>query len=513
MKVDKKKRGQETSLRYNISFKNYFPSGWIENFGVVPWFLSCAFLLAPCFFLFAALLFFVTRVFDTIFSLLNYLKSTFITCTRIGFLPFWVQIVKIKRIVLAALITFSLPVLALTGEITLAIGQHLEIPMDSIDQYTVGNNQIISSKLLKSKKSLVIKGKKIGYTELIVWKKRVKSKYQVYVLSKKNHLDFIQLAQMFKDINLSTKVYSTKLKVSGKLGNLEDYLNFMKIIQENHKRLINMVTLSKELTNELISKVYLPIFSNDPDSSMQCKVNSFLINCLFDKSDGSNDIIDYLKDAYFINFKKLDNFQHNTNYKVEFKIFQLENLNGEEVNLGLTNITSNLNTIFTGDVKKIIGGNIFSINQSKYNFSTLAEPKITSILNKKSSVSIGAELPFETSAKNSFSSNTQWKFAGLKIVFELKKVLGSIQLDYETEITRPNSEGPISGGKNYSSITLNLNQPFELFQVHLKTQGNRSTSFPILNKIPILGNLFKSKSESDNYKKIFALVKISKVSI
>ncbi len=57
------------------------PSGWIENFGVVPLFLFSAFLFAPAFFAFLNLLFEVTHVLETIGKLLynRYLSNGFNT--------------------------------------------------------------------------------------------------------------------------------------------------------------------------------------------------------------------------------------------------------------------------------------------------------------------------------------------------------------------------------------------------------------------------------------------------
>ena len=77
------KKGQSDSfcpLIFNLNFlvleENYFFSStlsrWMENLGVVPLFLFSAFLFEPIFLSLFLLLFLVTAVFETIFSLLSY---------------------------------------------------------------------------------------------------------------------------------------------------------------------------------------------------------------------------------------------------------------------------------------------------------------------------------------------------------------------------------------------------------------------------------------------------------
>ena len=64
------------NLNFLVLEEDYFFSStlsrWIENLGVVPLFLFSAFLFEPIFLSLFLLLFLVTAVFETIFSLLSY---------------------------------------------------------------------------------------------------------------------------------------------------------------------------------------------------------------------------------------------------------------------------------------------------------------------------------------------------------------------------------------------------------------------------------------------------------
>ena len=85
-----------------------------------------------------------------------------------------------------------------------------------------------------------------------------------------------------------------------------------------------------------------------------------------------------------------------------------------------------------------------------------------------------------------------------------------IKIAYETELTRPSGEASnsISGNKEKSSVVLNLDEATQLFQVTLKTDAKAIDKMPFLHYIPVLGELFKSRSSQNNYKMITGILEI-----
>jgi len=66
----------------------------------------------------------------------------------------------------------------------------------------------------------------------------------------------------------------------------------------------------------------------------------------------------------------------------------------------------------------------------------------------------------------------------------------------------------IGGNKEKSSVVIDLKKPVKIFQLSLKTEGKSTDKLPFLNAIPLLGELFKSKSNQSNYKTITGIIEV-----
>src|SRR5690606_32260062 len=69
-------------------------------------------------------------------------------------------------------------------DIIVAKGEQKELSFTHLKKLSVGNSDVISHKLIKNK--LLIKGKKIGFSDLIVWENSP-IKFNIYVLSKQKY--------------------------------------------------------------------------------------------------------------------------------------------------------------------------------------------------------------------------------------------------------------------------------------------------------------------------------------
>ena len=135
----------------------------------------------------------------------------------------------------------------------------------------------------------------------------------------------------------------------------------------------------------------------------------------------------------------------------------------------------------------------------------LAEPETIIRPNFPAIIEVGAEIPFKTirsrqSGQNKQIITTVWKFTGLKLKITLKHVGDLLKIEYQTGFSRPDDSGKISGSKEKSSAMITLGIPLQIFQIGLKTSGISNSYLPGLGMIPILGEIFKSKSKQNNYK-------------
>lgn len=187
----------------------------------------------------------------------------------------------------------------------------------------------------------------------------------------------------------------------------------------------------------------------------------------------------------------------------------MEQMDGEELRLGLEQLSATLGDLIKVPLNIIVEKNNVLLAQKKVQMSTLAEPLGLIRPGSPAEFKIGAEVPYSTASKDGVSM-TQWQFAGLSVKVLMENMGDKIMITYETELTKPSAEsnGAISGNKEKSSIVIDLDSPTKMFQISLKTDAKSTDQLPFLNRIPLLGELFKSKSTQSNYKMITGIIEV-----
>ncbi|MCK5072583.1 MAG: hypothetical protein KAQ98_04095 [Bacteriovoracaceae bacterium] len=486
--------------------KSYFT--WISNFGVVPLFLSAFFLLMPALLLLLFLFDFVTLVLDTI---CNLLKIDIHAC-GIKYLPLRTQTVKalmFSTVIIITTITHSTAFGKTNSyeNIIISKGEHREFKIKSLVKFSVGNNEIISQKFYPKKGTMLIKGKKMGYTELVVWHAKNKTKrFRIYVLSKIAQMKILHLAETLKAMNLSVDISGTMIQAKGVIDSMDDLRLIKKLIKNNNKNLHLKVTLHDDLRNLIIGVVYKEFF-DEYIESISCKSDAIEIICQYDKDySPPPEIKNYLKKNYLVSFIPVSSKSKKKNFLVKLKLIQMEKLDGEEFSLGLSQLSGNLGELFQNGIKSVLEKNSFILSNRNIHLSTLAEPETLLRPGKETLIEVGAQIPYQLSGNSEQVPHINWKFAGLRVVLTLQRQNRDYVIKFQTEFSRPAPNGGISGNKENSWAILRAGHPLQLFQIGLKTEGKSTYSFPWLSKIPILGNIFKSKSSQSNYKRITGVI-------
>ena len=531
MKDLKKTPEKQTGRNRNRGLvKNYFvavalvavASGWIANLGVVPLFLLAAFLFAPAFFAFLNLLLDVTHVLETIGKLLynrdhnrrintNIFSNINNSNFKLSFLPTLGQCVK-------GIFSFTLLNLMLSGatlqaeDFILSRGQSMTLPLLKMERFNVGNKEVLNYKLNESNKTLLIRGKALGTSEILVWNKDEANPitHQIFVISKNQEAKFLHLAQVLGGLGLETKVRLPHLQVSGEITSLKQYLQYKKIQNQNAETIIDEVNLKSELKREIFAEIF-QLFFNDYKDSLQCSVHFSELTCLYPANEApSESLKKHLTEKYRIIFVEHNNQKMHSNYFFKLKLIQLEQMDGEELRLGLEQLSASLGDLLSLPLNKIVEKNAVLLAQKKVQMNTLAEPAGLIRPQSPAEFQIGADVPFTTSGKDGNIIQTQWQFAGLKVKITLENIGEKVKITYETELTRPSNEanGSISGNKEKSSIVIDLEAPTQIFQISLKTEAHGVDQMPFLNRIPLLGELFKSKSTQNNYKMITGIIEV-----
>ncbi len=485
--------------------KNYFLSGWIENLGVVPLFLFAAFLLRPLFFLRLTLLILVTHVFETMIQLqLISLKRM-----KIGYMP-----LKVNHLAWSLTIFQLLSCSPAVGFETkiLSKGEHLELLRPELTQYTNSSSEVIKTRWEHQTKQLLIKGEKLGFSELIIWNKKSKEVYKFYVLSKKEHLKLVRSLELLNREGIKAELVGNLISVNSKIQNLHQYLIIQKLLKSSKKIIYHKSSLSKQLQKEIIAKIYLE-FQRSGLKNYSCYFENIQISCSYSESFKiTKDLKKYFHNKYLISFTKKINRDGHQNFLVKLMIYQIERTDGEEIGFGLDKLNLSPFDIMDKGLKSLIEGNRGLLNLNHLKVSTLATPEIIMQLNQPAEVQLGSDIPFNNSqGENAIIS---WKFAGLKLNLKLNEAYSGYQIQYVSELLRPSTGATgtsLSGSKNKSHLNIKIGRPVNLFSIGIKTQNDFESRLPFISKTPLLGSLFTSSSESNNYKHIIALIELKKL--
>jgi hypothetical protein len=471
---------------------------WTANLGVVPLLRLAAFLLAPI-----ALFLALRR-----FSVIAVLEAINISRCKTHYLP----VLKLHNLTITLLFVKAFILLTPasyaqinSSDIILAKGEQKELSFPGLKNFSVGNPDVISYKFNQKTEKLLIKGKKVGFTDLIIWTKNKKSTLSLYVLSKQKFLKTFQLAEALKNLDLAIDIKGPVMTASGELSEFSDYLYLQKIKGQYQEQVFYRITINPQLRNHIVGQIYKKLYANG-FSSVTCQVDWLDVMCFYEGSDNPA-LLKQLSSFYRVSFIQQDSRLRHKNYRLRLKLIQLERMDGREIHLGLDKIQTTLSDIFDFGMRKLIEDNLIFLSKSRMELSSLAEPEIVINLHTPQTIEIGSQIPYQ----NIGMQGTQviapitWRFAGLKINTKITEVYGKILLDYKTEFSRPVDQA-ISGSRETSSALLEPGVPMKIFQIGFQTTSKDRQGIPLLSDIPILKHLFESKSDHKTYKQIYGYV-------
>lgn len=473
---------------------------WISNLGVVPLFLLAAFLLAPI-----AFFLFLRRV--SVIAVLEAINiSQWITNYFLN-----LKLLNLARSILFVKALLILPAASLAQnqqtDIILAKGEQKELSFSHLKKLSVGNGEVISHKLIKNK--LLIKGKRIGFSDLIVWD-HTPLKYNIYVLSKQKYLKTIQLADALRNLSLQIDIKGPMITAEGEISDFGDYLYLHKIKRQFKDQVFFKVRLESSLRNFIVAQVYKTLYRSG-FSKVNCQVEWLDITCSFEGGHNQK-VLEKLKSSYAVHLMEQDSSLAQKNYRLKMKIIQVESLDGREIRLGLDKLSASVSDLFDFGIRKLIDDNHLLLSESRVDLSTLAEPEMIINLNHPQLIEIGSQIPYQNISTQHANviAPIDWRFAGLKIITNVSANYGKLMVRYSSEFSRPSGSG-ISGSKEESSVILTPGESIQIFQIGYKTTSLAKDSIPYLSQVPILKHLFTSKSNSETYKNIYGFIQLEEM--
>lgn len=468
---------------------------WTANLGVVPLFLLAAFLLAPDLRALAFLLFSVTAVLDAILS--SYITGIKFLVTKTDNLSSRLLSVKIFLVIIV-----FLPCTILAEDLILAKGEQKELTFEHLKKYSVGNPDVLSYKFFPKNQKILLKGKKVGFSDLVVWLGKEKKEYKIYVLSKKKHLQTYQLAEALKPLDLTVHIQGPVIMVEGEIQTLEDYLYIHKLRKKHGDQVFFRATINPKLRNHIIGLVYHKLFAAGA-SQVSCRPQFSEIVCDYSSEEADQNFFKEIEKRYAVSFVSKRSQWLQKNYRLKMKLIQVERIDGREISTGLDQIDISMKDLFNSGLSKIVDENRLKLRDTHLDLSTLAEPDLMINLGHPQLIEIGSQIPYQNinTQGTNIIAPIDWRFAGLRIKTEIKEAFGKILVKYETEFSRPVANS-ISGSKEVSTVLVHPDEMVKIFQIGFQTEGEQDQSIPLLNQIPILKELFKSKTSEKTYKHI-----------
>ncbi len=519
-------------------------SKWIANLGVVPLLLFSAFLLLPILVFLLSLLFLVTRVLETISPLLfqlsqlnRYLTVCTVTITdifksylhviRLKFStwtnnsPAFVPDTAISVKVLSAIYLFgyvfsSAPIYAQSNNqevINLAKGEIKEIIWEPLTRYTIGNKEIVSVKVIKDQKKVLIKGKHLGLSDLILWGKyNQRRQIQINIIDKRAHQKIYLLASRIKQLGLKVNVLDKTLFLSGGITSFEQYQSLLSLRNEASKNKLALHLTEVEISRSLERKVFTHFLKEIMGlnlTMLDCSPNGIAIECQELGHESLRTSREYLDQQFIIDWIPQQGARAMKQYEVQLILQQFENQTGESFSLGLNRLEGNWEKILSDSPLSLIKNNNVHIEDSEFKTSTLAQPKIIGRFGVPIQVQVGQEILYTQNLGNNLATQ-QWKFAGLDIDINLSPVAEGILVKFKNSLSQP-SGSMITKSSQSSSIIVEEGESKILFDIGFQMKKTDQSRFPGLSSIPLFGSLFKNNFSSSSYKNVLCIIKITEI--
>ncbi len=510
--------------KYSIYLKKitYFFSKWIANLGVDPLFLSCALRRLPMFLRLFARRISVIFVFDTIKILPKSLIPSFLPCLCLivkndkSRNPIFLWIFIIHFIHFLPISKAKVPDKQpnQVENIVLSIGEHYELKLPLKANFAVGNKEIIATKILENRKILLIKGKRIGHTDILIWHGNRQAntvQHQVFVISKREQLKISQISTQLQNMGLKTNLQGPPFLITGDLKLIEDYRHLIKINQRFKNDLLINVSLSISLKQQLLAMVYEK-FLNQFLDSIECHFENIKLSCRYPTDDiPSKELLESMHEEWGIEFSPTL-LAHATNYIAKLKIIQIEASSIDDINWGLSEIKQTWGEWFGPNPFNLLKQKTINLSARDVEFRVLAEPEIILRADQDIKIQVGQENSIQIPDSNAQRGGIEWKFSGLQVKLRAKKRGALLELEFETGLTRPDGDGSgqLSSSSEKSTALVAFGRPLPLFDITIESHGQDTRKLPWFHRIPILGYFFKGKSKAYGHKKITGVIVINK---
>ncbi len=503
--------------------KNYF--SWMGNFGVVPFVRSMALRFLPHLLLLLLRTASVCFVLETMKYLLY--RINMLTIYWVSDEPILLPGLKQKVKIFLSVLIIGLPhpmagaeLEAIPETILLGVGEHRQLFLPELAQFSVSNKDCLSYKFGPKKGELWILAKKTGFSEIMgLDQKGISRKLQVYILSKRDQLKLQNVAQAAEIAGWKTTWVGHYLNISGEIKNANDYALAHQIRTEIKERGIFNLSLQESLAKEMIVKIYRELYENWADY-FRCTYSGMDVECAVSQSNPPPAaLLKTLSEKYLVQFRQVADKFFKKNFRAKLRFFQMSRADGQYFDLGMETLTTNIGSLFNRNaLKQLVLQNDVLLKNENVELGILAEPEVLFHLGEEIEIKLGDEIPYQNYALDGKTSSLEWKFSGLQFRFKIIKVGEKFQMHYLVSYHRSGegsttSLAPLQQSKEEASLFVDSTKPTQLFQVGMVALEERSVGIPGLAKIPLIGRAFREDGKSQIFKRVSALFMLEEIAL
>ncbi len=400
------------------------------------------------------------------------------------------------------------------AKIYLAPGEQKVIPYKNLSSMAIGNETALKVKFSKKRKNLILIGIKTGLSSLILWENEgEKSTYLIRVVSAPLKSLYLEIKRSVSGIEgVTVGIIGQTVTIEGVVYKTSDkrIVENLAKTNENVRDLTGVHLEMLPLTASLIRQELKKIGHKNIDVSTAGE-KIFLSGEVNNEND--------LKRVISLSNAIFPNITHSLKIAVTMEKMIL-------IDLKIAEIRKNLERSIGIDWQKALdfksnfslsseGGSIYSFNlgegfnsvinmlEAKGIVRILSNPKLVCRNGKRASFQAGGEIPIRLIGER--NSEVIFKNYGLILEFDPKiDDSDNVSLDLKTEISDIDGSAEIEGIpgflKNSFNTSINVEAGRTLVLAGLiENKASKSvTKLPLLGHIPILGELFKSRSFRNN---------------
>ena len=415
--------------------------------------------------------------------------------------------------------------------LTLVPGQQKTIDAPDMSRIAVGNPAIADVKAIDSSKQVLITALGLGQTDIIIWNNRNEQRsIKVLVYQNDPRMVAKEVRMLLDGIEgIEVKALSSRVIIDGQALRKEDLYKIQQIAKL-YPQVTNFATLSPAVIDTIINYINLE-FKDAGLGNVEAERlgNQIIVQGEVPNADAKNkiELIAKAFDGNVKNFVKVGvTLEKMILVNVDFIEIDKESMQETGIDWGDSiGISGEIDgsagfgsgagsSAFNGSYSlEAEYGTVLKLIHNNKNAHVLARPKLLCRSGEKAKFLAGGEVPIRVATVSATLSTVTVEYKSYGIILNIKPVAdnnGNIATDIDVEnsaiIEYIDGQPSFQNSSVKTNINVKSGEVIVLSGLVSSDQAKAVDKFPVLGSIPILGELFKSRSFKNNNSELVIFV-------